>query len=59
MSAKRFVLEAERTSWMPSKGFQRFDRCVCHPLAWGKKKGFRRARRRVSAAIIRREMRSY
>lgn len=41
---------------MPSEGLRRYDRCVCHPRAWGLKKGLRRARRRVGREIIRREL---
>lgn len=57
MGAKRFVKEAIRTSGMPSEGLTRYDRCVCHPRAWGLKKGLRRARRRVSLKIIRQALR--
>jgi hypothetical protein len=41
---------------MPSKGLTRYDRCVCHPRAWGLKKGLRRARRRLGREIVRREL---
>ena len=59
MSAKLNVNEATRTNAMPSKGFSRYDRCSCHPRAWGLKKGLRRARRRVGKDIIRQELREH
>lgn len=55
MGAGKFVVEAARTSAMPSHGLTRHDRCVCHPRAWGLKKGLRRARRRVDKMIVQRE----
>lgn len=57
MGAGKFIPEASRTSAMPSKGLAQYDRCCCHPRAYGLKKGLRRARRRVGIAIIRRELR--
>jgi hypothetical protein len=58
MSASLRVIEATRTNAMPSEGIRRHDRCVCHPRAWGLKKGLRRARRRVGREMIRQELRS-
>lgn len=55
MSAKTQVTQASRTGAMPSKGLTRYDRCVCHPRAWGLKRGLRRARRRVDRDLVRHE----
>ena len=41
---------------MQSEGLKRFDTCVCHPRAWGLKKGLRRARRRYGRIVIRVEV---
>jgi hypothetical protein len=56
MSARRYIIEASRTSAMPSRSLARFDTCSCHPRGWGMKKGLRRARRRVSKELIRSEL---
>lgn len=56
MGAGLRVTEATRTDAMPSEGLTRYDRCVCHPRAYGLKKGLRRARRRVGLALIRKEL---
>jgi len=56
MSAASRVTQATRTGAMPSKGLTRYDRCVCHPRAWGLKKGLRRARRRVGRDLVRQEL---
>jgi hypothetical protein len=56
MGAGKFIPEATRTGAVTSKGLTQYDRCCCHPRAWGLKKGLRRARRRVGLAIIRREL---
>ena len=59
MGAGRFVKEANRTAAIPSEGFARYDRCVCHPRSWGLKKGLRRARRRLGCEIIRQELKHH
>lgn len=56
MSASRFVTQASRTGAMPSESLTKHDRCVCHPRAWGLKKGLRRGRRRFEKDLIRKEL---
>jgi hypothetical protein len=52
MSAAHFCKRAERVT-MGRGSLRRYDTCSCHPGAWGKKKGLRRARRRLAKDIVR------
>ena len=60
MGAGGYLKQAERKTTgrepMRSEGLTKHDRCVCHPRAWGLKKGLRRGRRRLAKVLISRDL---